>query len=175
MNSRSSRITSIALTVALAASVSAVARADDNSMSIWTGESYAAFNGGKDFPYGKPAIHTGPPAFRQTNPHGLSDRDYMALNTDNPTWQTPNPDAASQLAASDTATAWRASHPHGFSPREYEAMSATSAGYAWRLTAAEIQATAAENDAAVAKLDGREPMDERVARFFQGRWKVSAN
>src|SRR4029078_5895579 len=62
MKSKVSTVKSIAMIVALVAGVSGVARADDNSMSIWTGDSYAAFNGGKDFPYGHPALHPAPAA-----------------------------------------------------------------------------------------------------------------
>jgi hypothetical protein len=39
---------SIAVTAALVAGVSGIARADDSSMSRLTGDSYAYFNGGPD-------------------------------------------------------------------------------------------------------------------------------
>jgi hypothetical protein len=175
MNSKLSKMKSIAVIVALVAGISGVARADDNSMSIWTGDSYAAFNGGKDFPYGKPAFNNAPSAFRQTNPNGLSEREYQALSNEDPVWQIPNPDAARQLAASDVSTTWRANHPHGFTAREYQALAASNAGTAWQLTPADNQAIAAENEAAVTKIAGKEPLDQRVARFFQGRGATSAN
>jgi len=170
-----SKMKTIALIAALVAGVSGAARADDNSMSIWNGDSYAAFNGGRNFPYGKPAVDTAPSAFRQTNPNGLSPREYQALSSDDPVWQIPNPDAARQLAATDEATSWRQSHLHGLTAREYEALSASSSGVAWRLTPEDNRAIAAENEAAVAKLAGKEPWDQRIARFLQGRGAASVN
>jgi hypothetical protein len=177
MNSKFSKMKTIAVIAALVAGISGVARADDSSMSIWTGDSYAAFNGGKDFPYGKPTFNNGPSAFRQTNPNGLSEQQYQALSNEDPVWQIPNPDAARQLAASDVSTTWRASHPHGLTAREYEAIAANTAGTAWNLTPADNQQIAAENQAAVAKIAaaGKEPADQRIARFFQGRGATSAN
>jgi hypothetical protein len=170
-----SKMKTIALIAALVAGVSGAARADDNSMSLWTGDSYAAFNGGRDFPYGKPAVDMAPSSFRETNPNGLSAREYQALSSEDPVWQIPNADATRQLAAADEATAWRQTHPHGFTAREYEAFSASSSGVAWRLTTQDNQAIAAENEAAVAKVAGKEPWDQRIARFLQGRGAASVN
>ena len=172
MKSKVSTVKRIAMMVALVAGVSGVARADDNSMSIWTGDSYAAFNGGKDFPYGQPVLDPAPSAFHQTNPNGLSDRQYQALSNEDPVWQLPNPDAARQLAATDTATAWRQSHPNGLTDREYQALS--NEDPVWQLSPADTSRIAAENDAAVAKAAGHEPFGARVARFF-GRGTPSSN
>jgi len=171
MSSNSKTMRSIALAVVFAASAAGAARADDNSMSMWTGESYASFNGGKNLPNGKPVFDMTQSTFRRTNPQGLSDRQYQALNSGDPFWQIPDPNAARELAASDTATAWRASHPGGFRPREYESMESF---FAWSLTPDDIQAIEVENKALVAKLAGKEPQSEQVARIFQGRWLTSA-
>jgi hypothetical protein len=173
MNSKLSKMKTIAVIIALVAGVSGAARADDSSMSIWPGDSYAAFNGGKDFPYGKPAFDTAPSAFRQTNPNGLSERQYQALSNEDPVWQIPDPEAASALAATDTATSWRQSHPHGLSDREYQALS--NEDPVWQLTPADTSRIAAANEAAVAKTAVSEPFGARVARFFQGRGAASAN
>jgi hypothetical protein len=162
MNCNFSKMKSIAAIAALVAGISGAARADDGSMSIWTGQSYAAFNGGRNFPYGKPVFDMAPSAFRQSNPNGISDREYQALSSEDPVWQIPNPDAARQLAASDTATAWRQSHPHGLTYREYQAL---DNGF-WRLTPEDISRIAAENEAAVAKMGGKEGFRARIARVF---------
>lgn len=172
MSSRS-RTRSIALTAVFAAAVSGAACADDNSMSILTGESYADFNGGENFPFGAPHFDTAKSTFPQTNPHGVPDRELAALSSIDPVWKIPNPSAARALAESDVATAWRASHPGGFTAREYEAIAASSSGVVWKLTPADVQAIAAENEAAVAKLEGKEPLNEKVARLFQGHWLAS--
>jgi hypothetical protein len=173
MNSKFSKMKIVAAIAAFAAGVSGAAYADDNSMSIWTGDSYAAFNGGKNFPYGNPVISTAPSTFRETNPSGLSDRQYQALSSEDPVWQIPNPDASRQLAATNTATAWRQSHPSGLTDREYQALS--NEDPVWQLTPGDTSRIAAANDAAVAKTASNEPFGARVARFFQGRGTTSAN
>jgi hypothetical protein len=174
MNSKLSKMKTVVVVAALVAGVSGVVRAD-NSMSMWTGDSYAAFNGGRNFPYGSPALNMAPSTFTQTNPNGLSERDYQALSNEDPIWQTPDPDAARQLAATDTATAWRMSHPHGFTAREYEAIAANSVGIPWRLTPADTAAIAAENEAAVARLAGKVPLGQRIAQVLQGRGATPNN
>jgi hypothetical protein len=170
MNGKFSKMKLIAVIAALVAGVSGAARADDNSMSIWNGDSYAAFNGGRDFPYGKPTFNTAPSAFRQTNPNGLSEREYQALSSEDPEWQIPNPDAARQLAATDAATEWRQGHPHGLSDREYQALS--NEDPVWQLTPAESSRIAAGGYAPVAT---NEPIGARFARFFRERGATSAN
>ena len=173
MNGKFSKMKTIAVIAVLVAGVSGAARADDNSMSIWTGDSYAAFNGGRDFPYGKPVFNTAPSAFRQTNPNGLSEREYQALSSEDPEWQIPNPDAARQLASTDTASAWRQSHPHGLSDREYQALS--NEDPVWQLTPAETSRIAAGDDPSVATSADNEPFGARIARFFRGRGATSTN
>jgi hypothetical protein len=173
MNGKLSKMKLIAMIAAVAAGVSGAARADDNSMSIWNGDSYAAFNGGKDFPYGQPVFNTPPSTFRQTNPNGLSDRQYQALSNEDPVWQIPNPDAARQLASTDTATAWRQSHPKGLTDREYQALS--NEDPVWQLTPAESNRIAAGEDPAVARSANNEPFGARVARFFRRNGATSTN
>jgi len=68
MNSKFSMLKSIVVTVALVAGVSGLARADDSSMNMWTGDSYRYFNGGQNFPYGKPVLDYGPSTYRPTPP-----------------------------------------------------------------------------------------------------------
>jgi hypothetical protein len=72
MNRKSSMMKSIVLAVALAAGVSGLARADDSSMNPFTGDSYAYFNGGKNFPDGKPVLDYAPLPYRPGPPqHAL--------------------------------------------------------------------------------------------------------
>jgi hypothetical protein len=164
MNSKFSKTKVFAVIAALVAGVSGVAHADDNSMSIWNGDSYAAFNGGKDFPYGKPVFNTPPSTFHQTNPNGLSNREYQALSNEDPVWQIADPAAAAKLAASDTATAWRQSHPHGLTNREYQALS--NEDPMWQLTPAESRAIAATDAPAVTSTATRQPSSVGIANLF---------
>jgi len=112
MNSKFSLVKSIALTAALVAGVSGMARADDNDMSRIGGEGYAYFNGA--------AVDKTPSTWRQANPHGISERQLEA--------------ESSEALASDfqrpvfdkTASAWRQANPHGLSEREFQALSSES-------------------------------------------------
>jgi len=68
MNSKFSIVKSIAVAAALAAGASGMARADDNSMNPFTGESYAYFNGCNLGQNCKPAFDTAPSAWRRAAP-----------------------------------------------------------------------------------------------------------
>jgi hypothetical protein len=69
MNRKFSMMKSIMIAAALVASVSGLARADDSgSMNMWTGDSYRYFNGGQNFPYGKPVLDNAPSTYRATPP-----------------------------------------------------------------------------------------------------------
>jgi hypothetical protein len=150
---------------ALALGTSGVALADDSSMSIWTGDSYAYFNGGKNFPYGKPVFNKGPLSFRQTDPHGLSIDEYQALSSDGRPWQLPNQSDATVIASMDAAKSWRQSHPHGLPISVYEAWSADGRSWQWpnsSATSAVASADATPFSASVAS----EPSRTGIARLF---------
>ena len=53
---------------ALALGASGVALADASSMSLFHGDSYAYFNGGQNFPNGKPVLDNAPSTYRATPP-----------------------------------------------------------------------------------------------------------
>ena len=117
----------LAMAAMVAAGIASTAYADDNSMSIWTGDSYRAFNGGANFPYGNPTIDRAPSQFRATNPQGLSNADYAALSEEDPMWQPPKrADPVAQGEAAADLHAWHQQNPHGLTDREYEALSANS-------------------------------------------------
>ncbi len=168
MNHELTKIRAATVAAALAAIVSGTALADDNSMSIWTGDSYASFNGGRDFPRGNPVIDKAPSAFRQTNPQGLTNAQYAALSEEDPAWQIPNPQAAALLASTDEATSWRQSHPQGFSAREYESLSANSP--IWKLpepSPASTAYAAANAPVVYGSAPAAESLWTRMARFFR--------
>ena len=56
------------LVAALALGTSGIALADDSSMNPFTGDSYAYFNGGQNFPYGKPVLDSSPSTSHPTQP-----------------------------------------------------------------------------------------------------------
>ena len=117
----------LVVAAALAAGMATSAYAGDNSMSIWTGESYRAFNGGHNFPNGSPQLNLAQSTFQATNPHGLSNAQYAALSSEDPMWQPAKPvNPALQREATAEARAWRAENPHGLSENDYVALSANS-------------------------------------------------
>ena len=117
MKSKVSTMKSIALIAALVAGVSGVARADDNSMNPYTGDSYAYFNGGNLPQGGHPIVDKAASSFRQTNPHGLPFSTYQALSSPSaPEWQ-PAP------VIDRTASTFHQDNPHGLSFSTYQALS----------------------------------------------------
>jgi hypothetical protein len=134
MNSKFSLVKSIALTAALVAGVSGMARADDNDMSRIGGAGYAYFNSA-------PVAKT-PSAWRQANPHGISERQLEAESSEALAndFQRPTFDK--------TASAWRQANPHGLSERDFQAMS--SEGPVWhQSTPSSTRALASTNDGIV--------------------------
>src|SRR5258708_4774584 len=101
MNSKPSTMKSIMLIAALAAGVSGIARADDNSMNPYTGDSYAYFNGGNLPQGGKPVISKAPSTFHVTNPHGLPFSTYAELSSSE--WPLPVRAVPRALASTDDA------------------------------------------------------------------------
>ena len=80
-----SRSKQLIVAAALLLGTCGVALADDNGMTRFGGDSYAAFS------MDKPGANNAASAFRQSNPHGLSIGEYQALSSDGRPWQTPNP------------------------------------------------------------------------------------
>jgi hypothetical protein len=102
---------------ALALGASSVALADDNSMSRWGGESYAAFN------ENKPIVSNSPSTFRQTNPRGLPHSVYEEWSADGRAWPLPNPSDAVAYAAFKAPSTFHQDNPHGLSIQQYAAYS----------------------------------------------------
>ena len=104
MNSKFSIVKTIVVAAALAAGISAMARADDSSMNPFTGDSYAYFNGGNLPKIGNPVYDKSPSSWRQSNPNGLSESQFQALSSWGPAWHQPNQSATSALASTNDAT-----------------------------------------------------------------------
>src|SRR5258706_11052743 len=117
-----SSMTKIVSAVALAASLTGIASADDGSMGRIGGDSYAYFD---SLP-----IDKSPSAWRQSNPDGESD-DWFELNTTfGPHWK---PAPVFTNISSDPS--FRQTHPNGLNEREVQAMSSEAA--AWDADAAD--------------------------------------
>jgi hypothetical protein len=80
---------------ALALGTSSVALADDSSMNMWTGDSYRYFNGGQNFPDGKPVLNYGQSTYRPTPP-----QDPMAFQQQHFPFVNPVDNAPSAYRAS---------------------------------------------------------------------------
>ena len=150
MNSKFSMVKSVVVGAALAAGVSAIARADDSSMSRFGGDSYAHFNGA--------AANNAPSTWRQSNPNGVSESTVQALSGFGQAWK---PAPVLNMAPST----WQPSHPSGMSERELQALS--SEAPAWHQPdQPATSALAPTNDAATRTSSSREPLGARIARFF---------
>ena len=149
----------LVVATALALGTSGVALADDNSMTRFGGDSYAAFN------MDSPGANNAPSAFRQTNPRGLSIGQYEALSSDGRPWPSPNPNDAAAIASMDAAKAWRQSHPHGLPIGVYEALSAD--GRPWQSPSPSGASAVASMDAAPdSTIATSERSGTGIARFF---------
>jgi hypothetical protein len=138
MKSKFSLMKSIAVTAALVAGVSGVARADDSSMARFGGDSYAYFH------EGKPVVDKSPSAFRETNPLGLSERQYQALSNEDQVWQLEGP------VIDRTPSTFRQNNPHGLSFGDYQALSSNDA--MWQLpNRSQTSAIVSTHASAVAK------------------------
>src|ERR1700675_626517 len=108
MKSKFSLVKSVVAAAALAADVSAIARADDSSMSRFGGDSYPYFN--------SVAANNAPSTWRQSNPNGVSESTVQALSGFGQAW---NPAPVLDMAPST----WQANHSNGLSERELQALS----------------------------------------------------
>jgi hypothetical protein len=115
MNRKFSMLKSMAVTFALVAGVSGIARADDNSMTRFGGDGYAFFH------ENKPIVDKAPSTFRQTNPHGLSERQLEALSDESQVYQLQQP------VFDKAPSTFHATNPHGLTFGDYEALSSESA------------------------------------------------
>src|SRR6266581_2041060 len=98
----------LVVATALALGASSVALADDSSMNPFTGDSYKYFNGSNlvaPGQFNRPVFSSAPavPAWRQSHPHGLTDRELAALSSSAlAAWQSPNGSESSQSNVAQT-------------------------------------------------------------------------
>ena len=143
MNSKVSMMKSIMVAAALMAGVSGIARADDSSMSPFTGDSYAYFNGGYSrSQVGNPVFATAPSAWRQSNPNGISERQLQAVATEAPAYALNTP------VFDKAPSPWHLSNPHGLSERQFQALA--SEAPAWQMPKQSATALASTPDGVVA-------------------------
>ena len=138
MNRKFSMLKSIAVTLALVAGVSGIARADDNSMTRFGGDGYAFFH--ED----KPVADKAPSAWRGENPHGLSFRQEQALSDESQVYQLQQP------VFDKAPSTFRATNPHGLSIQEEQALSSSGSPF-WQLPNQRASAFASTDKPVVAK------------------------
>jgi hypothetical protein len=151
MNSKFSIVKSIVVAVALAAGVSSVARADSD-LNPLVGDSYAYFNGCNQGQTCKRVYDNAPSTFHQSNPHGLSERQFevLSLSSGSAAFQTNAP------VIDRAPLSFAMSHPHGLSERELQAFSSSSLATAWQLpTGTRSPAVASTNATVTAKTDAK--------------------
>jgi hypothetical protein len=151
----------LVLVGALALGVSGMAYADDSSMNPFTGESYSAFNAGKDRTANTNLdFDPAPAAWRMENPNGLSERVLQAYSGFGEVWKIDRPVFAS--TASDPS--FKQSHPGGLSEPELQALSSDAP--AWQMAATPGTRIAQQQQATVPQNTAQESLGERIARFF---------
>jgi hypothetical protein len=153
MSSKISMVKSVVVAVALAAGVSGIAQADDNSMSRWGGDGYAYFH------QDAPIVSKAPSTFKQANPHGLSEQQYQALSDESETWQLASP------VFDYAPSSWRQSHPHGLTERELQALSNEDPPWQYPVQS-ETSALASTDNATITTSVANEPFGARLAKFF---------
>src|SRR5260370_200642 len=98
MNCKFSNVKSIVVAAALAAGAVGVANAD-----------MGRFDSGYQY-FARQPIDKAPAAWRQANPHGLTERDLQAISSDAPAWQQQQKPVFASAAADPS---FRQSHPNG--------------------------------------------------------------
>jgi hypothetical protein len=97
---------------ALALGASGVALADDSSMNLFHGDSYAYFNGGQNFPNGKPVFNNAPSIPRPTQP-----QDPVSFQQQHFPFK---------LAVDNAPSTFHASPPHDGIPKTYGMLTSMS-------------------------------------------------
>ena len=137
MSSKFSLVKSIALTAALVASVSGMARADDSSMSRFGGDSYAYFNNA--------VVDKAPSAWRQSHPNGVSERQLQALSSESLASDFTKP------TFDKAPSTFRQAYPNGLSERQLQALSSEAS--AWHSSPrVATRAVASTNGAVIASM-----------------------
>ena len=158
MNSKSSIVKRLVVAAALAAGASGMARADDSSMNPFVGDSYADFHGGNLPQADRPVFDQAPSAWRRSNPNGLSELQFQALQSSRLTYK---PAPVFDMAPST----WRLNHLSGLSEAEMQASS--SWGPAWHQPNQPATSVLASPDADTNVPDASHAtLRTRIARLF---------
>jgi len=106
----------VLVAAALALGTSGITLADDSVMNPYVADSHAYLSSGNPLQGDRPVISKSRLTFRQTNPHGLSFNEYMALAEPNaPAWQ-PAP------VIDKTPSSFHKDNPHGLPFSFYETL-----------------------------------------------------
>jgi hypothetical protein len=162
----------LVVAAALALGASGAALADDSSMNPFTGDSYKYFNGanlGQPGQFNRPVFSAAPavPAWHQSHPNGLTDRELAALQSSelSASAERIDPPVFARAPADPT---WRQTHPNGFTDRELAALSSSSLA-AWQSPnpSENVQSNIAET--------GKETFSARLARLFHAGTQAGSN
>jgi len=158
----------LVIATALALGASSVALADDNSMNPLIGDSYRYFNGGHnlgDRQFKRPVFSAVPadPAWRQSHPNGIAERDLQALSSSSVSA------AAEQLnppVLASTGSTLRQAHQN-LDERQMQALASSSASRWQASNGSESTASASTDQANVAQNPSKETFSARLARLFR--------
>jgi hypothetical protein len=155
-SSKYSKLKKVVLAAALLASMTGVARAQENSISRFGGEQSVYFN--------QPTSNApADSAWRLSHPNGLTQSELQARV--NGVWAQRAHEPVFSKVADDPA--WRPSHPDGLSDRELQALS--SEAPAWDLGRSGAMALASDNQSDVAQSPNKETFADYLARFFHAQ------
>jgi hypothetical protein len=146
----------VAVATAFAFGASGIALADDSSMSRFGGDSYAYFN------QPLPAKAAASPAWRQSHPNGLTERELQALSSSELSVAVAQVDPPI-IARTPADPAWRQSHPSGLSEQELQALSSSSLAMWQAPGRSRMMATEQSN---VAQIPASEPFVARLGHLF---------
>jgi len=149
MNSKVSIVKSIVVAAALAAGVSSVARADSD-LNPLVGDSYAYFNGCNQGQTCKRVYDKAPSTFHQSNPHGLSERQFevLSLSSGSGAFQSDVP------VFDKAPSSFAQIRPHGLSEAQLQALASSSVAAHWQVTdQSATSAVASTSASVVAKTD----------------------
>ncbi len=146
-SSKYSKVKNVVLPAAILAGMTGVARAQENSMSRFSGEPSVYFN--------QPTRNaSADPAWRLSHPNGLTQSELQA-RVDVVFAQRAHEPVFSKVADDPV---WRPSHPDGLSDRELRALS--SEAPAWDL------GRSSDNQTDVAQSPNKETFADHLARFL---------
>lgn len=111
--------------------------------------------------FDNPVIDRSPSAWRQSNAHGLTDRELQAVSSEAPAWQLNKPVFTSVPAEPSL----KQTHPNGPTQRELQALSSDAPAFQLP-NASEVMAS---NQSNLGQSSNKETLVARLAKFFRAK------